>query len=191
MKNQNEEKLREVTAGSGSRLAGPRWCVCQSHQHQETLALENLERQDFEVYLPLMLAEVRKKGQPTRIVPRPFLPGYLFVRVDLADGRWRRLYGTRGIASVIGGEGRPSLMNNRAERMVDAIRAREEDGFIRIKAAEPVCQFKPGEPVTWEGVLEATFHDVVDARRVRVIVHLLGTDSLTTVDLSRLDKAGR
>jgi transcriptional antiterminator RfaH len=167
-------------------LSGPRWCVCQSHQHQERLALENLERQAFEVYLPLMLTELKLRGRPARIISKPLLPGYLFVRVDLANDQWRRLYGTRGVAAVIGGSARPSLMNAQSERLVAEIRAREEDGYIRIKPADPICQFKQGDKVTWNGLLEATFHEMVDSRRVRIFFCLLGTETSQVVDLSTL-----
>jgi transcriptional antiterminator RfaH len=171
---------------SGSPFSGPRWCVCKTKAQQEKLALENVERQAFEAYLPMAAIEVRRKGQPTMVVSRPFIPSYLFVRIDLSDGRWRKLYNTRGLTGVLGGEARPSLMNDRAAAMVEDIRAREEDGFIRITPPDPTCTFRPGDKVTWARAMECVFHDVVDARRARIIVTLLGTDSLQTVDLAAL-----
>lgn len=161
-----------------------RWCLAQTHAHQEKVALENLERQAFEVYLPQRLHVEVKKGQPPRTVPKPFFPGYVFVRVSLEAERWRALYSTRGIKSVFGSiEQGPRRI---PDRLINDIREQETDGFINLAPSGLECDFKPGEAVTYAGFMNAIFHETVDGRRALILVSLLGSDSLHTVDLTQL-----
>jgi hypothetical protein len=67
------------------------WIVVSCRQGQEVRARVELERQGFEVYLPMRLVSIRRPGRQANgardLLARPFLPGYLFCRVGLAlDG---------------------------------------------------------------------------------------------------------
>ncbi|MDE2104147.1 MAG: hypothetical protein KGL39_43320 [Patescibacteria group bacterium] len=160
-----------------------RWCVVQSHLRQEKLAFENLRRQGFEAYLPQHLARITPRGQPPRMVPQPLFPRYLFAHMDLELEHWRSLYSTRGVTAVLGNPERPSMVE---ERLVEELRARELSGLVRLEPGQIACRWKPGEPVTFGGFLDAIFHEPIDGRRASILVSLLGSDSLVTVDMARL-----
>jgi transcriptional antiterminator RfaH len=54
------------------------WFVLSTHPHREAWALENLSRQQFNVYCPMIVKRVRH-ARRTYDALRPFFPGYIFV----------------------------------------------------------------------------------------------------------------
>ncbi|NIN33844.1 MAG: transcription/translation regulatory transformer protein RfaH, partial [Gammaproteobacteria bacterium] len=56
------------------------WYLIHTKPRQEKLAEENLERQGYEIYLPM--AEIRRKrrGRSVRVID-PMFPRYLFIHL--------------------------------------------------------------------------------------------------------------
>lgn len=167
-----------------------RWMICTTRWRQETVALDNVERQKdrdgrplFEAYLPMHHQLVRPKGQPERVQPLPFFPRYMFVKVDMTQEGWTKLYSTRGLCGVLpSGRWASDVLG----RMVADMRQREVKGFLQLMPGELPCRWAKGERVTYGGYLDAIFQERVDERRCRILVSLLGADSLQTVDLAEL-----
>lgn len=161
------------------------WIVVHSRAGEERLAKEELEHpsRGFEVYLPMRLAtQSDGRGKTREIVARPFFPRFLFARVGLQLDRWKSIYTTRGVRSVLGHGLLPTGVK---DEVIDRIKAQEDAGFIRMGLAED-CPFKKGERVKVGG-LEAVFYERIDARRAVILVSLLQrTDSPVTVDLRKL-----
>jgi transcription antitermination factor NusG len=159
------------------------WIVVQTYQGQERRAKEALMRQGFEVYLPMTLKQDRVYK---RWFGAPFFPKYLFMRVTPATVEWWRVFSSMGVQCVIGGENPRGLK----DWVVEAIRAREENGVIKIAQAEDLpANFSPGERVRLVGDLavEAVFLEHIDDKRAFVLTRLIGTgDSRTTVELRKL-----
>src|SRR5262249_29633278 len=65
-----------------------RWIAINTHPHREHIALENLRRQQFEAYCP-MLRKRRSHARRVELVLRPLFPNYLFVRANAQLARWR------------------------------------------------------------------------------------------------------
>lgn len=155
------------------------WVVVHTRAGEERTAKDELEDQGFEVYLPMQLYQEQRKGE---IRARPFFPRFLFARVTLQVERWKSIYTTRGVRSVLG---HGMLPHGLKDEVIERIRAAEDGGFIRMGLAED-CHFKRGDRVA-AGPLEGIFHERVDARRVVILVSLLQrTDSPVTVDLRKL-----
>lgn len=64
------------------------WAVINTQPHREHIAVENLQRQDFIPYCPLIRRHLRHARRVTDVL-RPLFPGYLFVRVNPDIERWR------------------------------------------------------------------------------------------------------
>ena len=164
---------------------GYRWYLVIAKRGRERLAKENLQRQDFEVYLPMYApepkpgAKARGLAQPQ---PRPFLPGYLFVAMDLNSDRWRSVFSTYGVHDVycIGGglDRRPQALPN---RWIEQLQSRERNGLVVMPGREDrVRQLEAGDAITvpLRGCeLDAVFLEEVDGRRALILVSLLGSDS--------------
>ena len=97
-----------VTKTPGLPAAG-RWHAVSTRPHNERLAAAHLERQGFNVFLPLRVKTVRHARQ-FRTVHAPLFPGYLFVQLDLAHQQWRSVNGTRGVVSLVMCGERPAVM---------------------------------------------------------------------------------
>ena len=76
------------------------WAVVNTHPHREQIALQNLQRQKFHAYCP-MLRRRRSHARRVTSVLRPLFPGYLFVSTGTNFGRWRPILSTYGVRSIV------------------------------------------------------------------------------------------
>lgn len=160
-----------------------RWFVCTTHGMQEKLALENLQRQNFEAYLPMHLVAEKPRGMPPRVVPRPFFPRYIFVNVNMTVHGWRAIYGTRGIFSVLPTGEHGSAM---LARLIADMQEREQEGLLQVAPETMQCPFEPGDKVTYGAYRDAIFKCRVDARRAIILVQMLSREVPKEVDLSEI-----
>ncbi|PZO07639.1 MAG: hypothetical protein DCF29_03830 [Alphaproteobacteria bacterium] len=177
------------------KIGGYFWYLVIAKRGRERLAKENLERQGFEVYLPMHAPAMRtlsdKPGQAP--APRPFLPGYLFVAVDLDAPGWRKIYSTFGVHSIYtsgsGNAARPRALPN---SWIEQLQMREVNGLIVMPGTDGVkSKFERGAAVTYHGRsadIEAVFIEPVDVKRVAIIVSLLGRDSRQVVSVDAVAK---
>lgn len=87
----------EIVAAGGFTLPcasncsdAAKWYVAAVRPLREVEAATALDKAGFGAFLPMILAEVRH-ARKTEIVTRPAFRGYVFVRLDLADPRWRTI----------------------------------------------------------------------------------------------------
>lgn len=111
---------REVMVSTGSAPAtdGQRWYAVALQPHADALARDQLERQGFDVYAPTLVRTVRHARQ-FRTKEVPLFPGYLFVRLDLGEMRWRSVNGTRGVRRLLMAGDRPAPV---PDRVIAALR---------------------------------------------------------------------
>ena len=123
------------------RCAGEaaRWIAINTHPHQEHFALENLERQAFAAYCP-MIRKRRSHARRIETVLRPLFPGYLFVQLNLSLGRWRPIASTYGVRGIVRAGEQPGYID---DCFIANLRAREIDGAI----ARPANPYRIGQRV--------------------------------------------
>lgn len=99
--------LHPVPASAGIGAAsvpalepGERWYCLHTQPRREAWAFENLARQGFRGWLPLLSRTVRH-ARRVRTVTAALFPRYGFVALDLARDRWRSVNGTFGVAGLI------------------------------------------------------------------------------------------
>jgi transcriptional antiterminator RfaH len=154
------------------------WFVATTHQAQEKRAKSELENQKFETYLPMCVAEWAKAPKV-----KPFLPSYIFIGLDPVCERWRAVYSTLGVKSVISSGERPQPV---ADWIIDSIKQREVYGLVRLPP--PVsCRFKKGDVVKLKGnPVDAIFNEVKGSRRAEIFISLLGRSNRLIVPLSKI-----
>ena len=77
-----------------------RWLAVRTKSRQETLARENLERQNFETYLPRLQLRKRRRNKWTEVV-EPLFPGYIFVHVDPDQTSITPIRSTLGVNGIV------------------------------------------------------------------------------------------
>jgi transcriptional antiterminator RfaH len=108
------------------------WIVINTHPHREHLALENLHRQDFEAYCP-MIRKRRSHARRVESVLRPLFPGYLFLRASTEQARWRPVLSTYGVRTIVRAGDALSFID---DGFIVGLKAREMDGAI-VRPANP------------------------------------------------------
>ena len=76
------------------------WYLVQSKPRNEARALENLVRQGYETYLPLMEVERLQRGKLLKKM-EPLFPRYLFLHLEEGNDNWGPIRSTLGVAGMV------------------------------------------------------------------------------------------
>lgn len=111
----------------------PRWYALLTKPRQEQLALQNLQRQAFNGYLPLCRERRLVRGG-YRWLSAPLFPRYLFVRLDLSTENTAPIRSTLGCCGLVRfGERTPHI----PDVFVETLRAKSEpDGCIPLTSSQ-------------------------------------------------------
>lgn len=203
IENQKEIEKSEAAADQvvvGRKVvakAGPRWFVVVTHAGQERVARSHLIRQGVEVYLPMRMAHPK-----SRVPVVPFLPRYLFVRLDLDLQGWLNVLSTVGVVDMIRrADGPPIPLDDSA---IQRLRRREVAGVLprvnraAAKAAAEKQGLKPGDVVRvakgakdgklsvleqMDGMVDA----VLDIDRVAILFKVMGRQTRFEMQVGDLD----
>ena len=74
------------------------WYLIYSKAREEKLAQEHLERQGYEIYLPLILARIKQRGRTKKSI-QPMFPRYLFIYLSDQTDDWRPIRSTIGVSN--------------------------------------------------------------------------------------------
>ena len=76
------------------------WYLIQAKPKAEQSAKENLERQKFEVYLPLLLGRIKRRGKLVKSI-QPMFPRYLFINLNDQTDDWGPIRSTIGVSTLV------------------------------------------------------------------------------------------
>ena len=76
------------------------WYLIQAKPKSEQLAKENLERQGYEAYLPLILGRAKKRGKTVKSI-QPMFPRYLFIYLSDQTDDWGPIRSTLGVSTLV------------------------------------------------------------------------------------------
>ncbi len=163
------------------------WYLVHTKPRQEACALQNLEQQGYDCYLPLLASEKLIKGAVTRLA-EPLFPRYLFIRLDTSDSAksWSPIRSTRGVSKLVSFGNQPAKVS---DELVDLIRARETSGELAEKRL-----FNPGETIRvvdgpFAG-LECIFQSIDGTQRVMILIELMSKPVRMAVSPNSIRKAG-
>lgn len=154
------------------------WVAVNTHAHREHIAVENLRRQSFVTYCPLIARKVRR-GRRLDNVLRPLFPGYLFVEVQPDRQRWRPILSTIGVRALVRIADRPGVVPS---ALIEALKKREIDGAISIAASDLSC----GQSVRIShgamAGLVGTIVELGEKQRIVLLMQLLNQEVRVQVD---------
>ena len=150
------------------------WYLLYAKARQEKTALENLERQGYTAYLPL-IEQKKRVGTHLKNVIVPMFPRYLFVSKNPDRPGRRSIISARGVISLVTFGDRPAIVE---DKIIHEIRTRENDsGHVQLVDLKPLI---PGEKVRLNGGIMADhiglFERRCDSDRVVILLNLLGRE---------------
>jgi transcriptional antiterminator RfaH len=163
------------------------WYAIHTKARQEYVAVENLERQSFEVFLPLIRQSRRRRGR-WQTVTEPLFPGYLFSRLDLEADNIAPIRSTRGVTGLVRFGGLPCPVPVDVVEDLQNLQESEE-GVICTATL-----FQQGDRVSiCEGPLaglEGIFLAASGKERVSLLLDFLGKQQRIDISRHRIAPAG-
>lgn len=160
------------------------WYLIHTKIRQERVALENLERQGFECFLPLIRAEKLRRGA-LQVVQEPLFPRYLFIRLgtDMESQSWVPIRFSTGVSRLVSFGQTPAKI---ADELVVELQAKTSATDLVLR------HFEPGEQVV---VTDGPFvgveaiYQMADANgRVMVLLNILGKPVKMSVPPASIQK---
>jgi len=160
------------------------WYLIHTKPRQETLALENLVRQGFACYMPLLkLQKIRQRK--TVWVTEPMFARYLFTQLDTRDfaQNWAPIRSTLGVHQMVRFGGQPAKVD---DSLIELIRAREQDHPAQtLFAAEQKVIVTDGPFAGLEAIYQTT-----DAQsRSMILLNILSKPVALHIDTANLRRA--
>ncbi len=160
------------------------WYLIHTKIRQERMALDHLERQGFECFLPLIRTEKLRRGA-LQVVQEPLFPRYLFIRLGtgLESQSWAPIRSTTGVSRLVSFGQMPAKID---DELVAELRAQSEASEVVLR------HFEPGEQVVvtdgpFVGV-EAIYQMPDAEGRVMVLLNILSKQVKLSVQAGSLRK---
>ena len=145
------------------------WYLIHTKIRKEQCALQNLEQQGFECYLPEMHAEKLRRGTMA-VVPEPLFPRYLFIRLStgLESQSWAPIRSTVGVSRLVTFGQTPAKIE---DELIAQLQVKTDSAEVQLR------HFVPGEQVVvtdgpFVGV-EAIYQMADAEGRVMVLLNIL------------------
>lgn len=145
------------------------WYLIHTKIRQERVALDNLERQGFACFLPLIRAEKLRRGD-LHVVQEPLFPRYLFIRLGmgLESQSWAPIRSTLGVSRLVTFGQTPAKVD---DELIAQLQTQTDSAEVQLR------HFEPGEQVVvtkgpFVGV-EAIYHMADGEGRVMVLLNIL------------------
>lgn len=154
------------------------WYAVHAKPKQEQRALENLQRQGFEAWLPLLSVEKLRRGRLTEVV-EPMFSRYLFIRLDTEHSNWSPIRSTLGVSRLVTFGNRPAPM---ADELIQALRALPQRPPERLLKEGQEVVFIDGPLKGLQGIYQQTDGEA----RAMVLVDLMSKQHMITARVQDL-----
>ena len=167
----------------------PNWFAVVTKPRQEQIALENLQRQDFECFLPLADNPYQRRRKRHQRMIEPLFPRYLFLNAIAGQQNLAPVRSTRGVTTMVRFGTELAVV---PESIINAIKNRTDPatGLIRIKPVE----LEAGDKVRiFDGPLAGITGIVQEKRsenRALILMELMGRPTAVEVDALLLQRTG-
>ena len=160
------------------------WYLLQTKPNAHVVACENLRRQSFGVFLPLITKTAKRNGKFFDTTD-PLFPGYLFMGTSNDLISWKSVNATRGISKAVTLDGVYRPVSN---HIIEGLQQRcDENGII-----QKLNDIAPGDRAKIErgpfAEFICTLDDIRDNRRAWVLIDLLQQQTKAEVSLDDVSK---
>ncbi|MBO9536979.1 transcription/translation regulatory transformer protein RfaH [Herbaspirillum sp.] len=159
------------------------WYLVHTKPKQEKCALQNLEQQGYQCYLP-MLREEKVRHENICIVENPLFPRYLFVRLGLGPTAksWQPIRSTKGVSRLVTFGTEPARID---DGLIEGLRAQES-----AHNTHPLSLFAQGQSVrltrgAFAGI-EGIYQMADGERRAMVLIEFLSKPIRVSIPVGHL-----
>lgn len=161
------------------------WYAVRTKPRKETMAKENLQRQEFETYLPMIQLRKRRRNKWLDVI-EPLFPSYAFVHVDPDQTDIAPIRSTLGVIGMVKfGTALTPIPDN-----VIGFLKKTEDAAGHHHSGKPL--FQRGEKVEiMDGAfagLEAIYQIEKGEDRAIILIELLGRQNEVAVKLDIISR---
>jgi len=163
------------------------WYLVYTKPRQEKTALENLQHQGYECYLPMLSSEMLRQNVLS-VVSVPLFPRYLFIRLGtgLSAKGWGPIRSTIGVSRLVSFGNELAMID---DCLIHLLRLQES-----AHHTQPQRLFAKGEQVMIvDGVfsgLEAIYQKADGEGRVMVLIELISKSVQLRIAPASLGKLG-
>jgi transcriptional antiterminator NusG len=155
-----------------------------SNQIKQRTKANNLEENITEVLVPTQNKIVVSEGKK-RTVEEKFLPGYVFVKMEMNDKTWQIIRNTEGVTSFVGTEKKPTPLPPEEVKRILA--------FTKVEQPSYQANFAVGDAVK---VLDGPFTDFIgsiseindDKGQVTVLLSVFGRETPIFLDFLQITR---
>ena len=171
----------------------PKWYVIHiqtGYENKVKQALEQrikslgVEDKIFEVVIPVRDVVVIKKGKKTSAIEKVF-PGYVLIRMILADDSWLVVRTTEGVTGFVGAGLKPTPISNKEVEAIMKFVAQEQPKFKTKFSVGEAVKVTEGPFTEFLGTIEAIDED---RGKVRVLVSIFDRETPLELDFLQVQK---
>tara|TARA_B100001013_G_scaffold266040_1_gene167906 strand:+ start:84 stop:614 length:531 start_codon:yes stop_codon:yes gene_type:complete len=162
-----------------------KWYLIYTKSREEHKALENLENQGFESFLPL-ISLMKEDG--TRLKTQIMFHRYIFSRFDKDQTNWLKINSTLGVTKIV------SFGNHLAEvpdEFIQELKHRCGEEGVLTQTKRNVSYQEGDKILVKKGMLKGknvTFLSYKGKERIRVLLDIVSQHAVTELSLSDIDK---
>lgn len=164
------------------------WYLVYTKPQQERVARENLERQGYETYLPMIKKKV-KRGRTYHHRIDPLFPRYIFIHLSIGVDDWGPIRSTLGVTHLVKFGNIPAAL---PDDLINQLKLKETEEGVRLPVETPL---EEGEKVRFiDGTMhgyEAIFQCKSGSDRVLVLMEIAGTYTRLNVSADTVERAPR
>lgn len=163
------------------------WYLVTTKARAELLAQQNLQRQAYVTYLPLLKCRRRRRGQYSTSI-EAFFTGYLFIRLNKETDNWSPIRSTRGVSGIVRfGVNAAVVIPN---KLIESLKINEDDfGYQRI---EPLLPKKGDRINIIDGPFsgqQGIFQAMKGRDRALLLLDVIGKNTRATLSINDLQIA--
>ncbi len=158
-----------------------RWYVIHTLPRGEEKALQHLQQQGYEAFLP-RFHKTRRHARKVEVIIAPLFPRYMFVSLDMETDRWLSISATRGVAYIVRQNGCPMPVPvGVIEELIERADIKETVPLssLELFTAGATLEILEGAFAGHTG----TFEKMSDSERVQLLLNVLGREVKIAVSL--------
>lgn len=155
-----------------------RWYVIHTKPRQEIRALENLKKQNYKVFCPLISIEKIRRKKVAKVI-EPLFSRYIFIKLDTTSSNWSPITYTLGVSKIVRFGSMPTAVDDSIINMLIS-----HDGELHTRL------FSDGDEIELiDGPLKglhAVFKQHDGELRAMILIELMSQPHLIRVDTHTL-----